>query len=777
MKKIAHIILPVGIVAVAILTSAFIVVQAQTPPANTAATPTPAISTAEQGITFPIPELGNCANRSDCMTYCNGADHMDACISFAKAHGLMNKEEGDRAQKFRASLQANGGPGGCTDPQGCEAFCGKTENLEACVTFAQTQGFKNKEVEEGAKVLTYIKSGGQLPGGCTSKESCQAYCGDFSHAEECYKFAQKAGIHQTGGKIGGDTGDIPPGQFQKFLVLAKNGQTPGACKSKDECENYCRASGHLDECLKFGQQVGFISSDQADKLQKLGGKGPGGCDSQESCSTYCNDSTHQKDCFAFAKEHGLIPQGELNRAKSGLVRLRAGLSQAPPEVVACLKSELGSDEIDNIQAGTLTPGPQTAEQLHNCFEKFGHSSNAGDVFKNAPPEVIACLKEKIGADFDKLSSGKIEPTPELADTFRVCFQKIQFQNGFQGGPNGPGPGGVQGGPGGPPGSEGKRGPGAFGGTPPAEAVRQFIKTAPPDLVPCIKEQLGDGFDKIQAGEDAQVDTSKLKVCFEKFQPQNSEQRGPNGPGFQGQSQGDQGGPGFQAGPQGSGGGFGGPGGCKTQEECKAYCSDPAHKEDCARLSPLGSPNTPQNQPPPQPPPLQRRGGICPAMPTVSECPAGQEKVVTFNSPECGAYYGCRQSGTKETACPSGQFWNGSSCAAPPPGSSDPATGCAKAGGTWTGTTCQMPTTSASTPTPSPSPTPSGSSDMATMCAKGGGTWTGTTCQMPTPTPSPTPSPTPTPTPSPTPSPAPSGDMATMCAKAGGTWTGTTCKMP
>ena len=36
-----------------------------------------------------------------------------------------------------------------------------------------------------------------------------------------------------------------------------------------------------------------------------------------------------------------------------------------------------------------------------------------------------------------------------------------------------------------------------------------------------------------------------------------------------------------------------------------------------------------------------RSRICPAMPTVDSCPAGQEKVVVFSSSECGTYYGCK----------------------------------------------------------------------------------------------------------------------------------------
>ncbi len=32
--------------------------------------------------------------------------------------------------------------------------------------------------------------------------------------------------------------------------------------------------------------------------------------------------------------------------------------------------------------------------------------------------------------------------------------------------------------------------------------------------------------------------------------------------------------------------------------------------------------------------------VCPGMPTVNACPAGQKKVITYNTPECGVYYGC-----------------------------------------------------------------------------------------------------------------------------------------
>ncbi len=506
----------------ALFVSSVIVVAAQTAATSSAVQ---AASSAEQGIVFPVPELGNCTSRDECRSYCNQVDHMDGCITFAKVHGLMNKDEASRADKFRKSLQGGGGPGGCKTPDECRTFCNNINNLDACVKFAQSQGVKTKEVEEGSKILTYIKNGGQLPGGCASKDNCQTYCGDFSHAKECYEFSQKAGIQQSSDQAQGAPADIPSGQFQKFLELVQKGQTPGGCKSKDECEAYCKAQGHLDECLKFGQAAGFIPSDQAEKLRQLGGKGPGGCDSPEACSGYCNASEHQQECFSFAKEHGLIPSQQLEQAQTGLVRLREGLSQAPPEVTACLKSKLGPDVINDIQAGKLAPGSQIGQELRGCFETFGHHSNPGDVLKNAPPNVVACLKEKLGADFDAIASGQTTPTVQTADTFRICSQQVSFGESrrFQGPANASGS------------DQGQTRIGAM----PAPDVNQFLRSAPPAVVDCLKGKLGDTFEKLKSGEiQPQPEMeSTVKGCLEQFRPS-----GQKGEFMQGQENKSEGGP-------------------------------------------------------------------------------------------------------------------------------------------------------------------------------------------------------------------------------------------
>lgn len=451
----------------------------------------------ETDITFPIAELGNCADKDKCHDYCNESGNMPACIAFAKKHGLMNEAEATKAERFAERVARGEGPGGCRGPRECEAFCSNVSNIEVCIAFAEKHGFEDEHLDEAKKIRTYITSGGTLPGGCSSKDSCEAYCSDFSHAEECFAFAERAGL-----TIAKGAEKVPPGQFQKFIELAKKGETPGGCKSKNECETYCRDSAHFEECIEFGKKVGFVDEGKADLLRRTGGKGPGGCDSHQSCTAYCNEPANHETCFKFAEEHGLLKEEDLKRAKESFARLRQGLEQAPAEVQACLKSVLGPNIIEEIQSGKLVPGPQIGERVKTCFEKFGESHNPQRAFDKAPPEVLACLRDKFGGDFERVRTGEVELKPEMADAFRVCFQNVQFE---------------------------KRTLEGESGAPPRE-IQNFLRTAPPGVQVCLKEKLGTELQALERGEatfGSEV-TSRIKSCFEEFRPTDSSLEKPTG---------------------------------------------------------------------------------------------------------------------------------------------------------------------------------------------------------------------------------------------------------
>jgi hypothetical protein len=455
-------------------------------------------SSQNTGITFPIAELGNCASKDECKTYCNDVTHIDACTAFASAHGLMNQDEVKSAKLFKDTLLQGGGPGGCKTPSECAAFCDDIKNIEACVAFGKEHGLKGGDLKTGEKISAYIKAGGVMPGGCDSRQACEAYCKDLSHADECHVFALKVGLV---GKDKNENGSASS-TLQKLTDLASRGETPGGCKSKDECRAYCSDSAHKDECIAFGKKVGFIKSEDEQKFKDLGGKGPGGCDSESACETYCNDATHRDECFKFAKDNGLISPEKLQAAKDGLVRLREGLDNAPPEVAACIKSTLGEDVVSNVESGEVTPGADTTGKVRDCFKKFGHSASSSEAFKDAPKEVAACIKDKLGDRFQVLQGGTSGLTPEEADSVRVCFGKQHFMNDV-----------------------GKNHGGEGSSTP---NFKKFLQDAPADLKNCIESTLGIKLDDLQAG--AAIDTSKLKACFESFRPKSKNELGHEGDG-------------------------------------------------------------------------------------------------------------------------------------------------------------------------------------------------------------------------------------------------------
>lgn len=209
-------------------------------------------------ITFPIASLGNCSSKHECKTYCDQPTNQQACIDFAKQNGLISRQEAEHEQKISQTLQQSGGPGGCTSRQACMAYCNDVIHLQECTSFAKEHGMISQEQEQEASSFQQaVADGTQMPGGCTTLQQCQNYCLQSAHVNECISFGQKSGL-------------IPQDkieQLKKMVSLIQSGQTPGGCKTGEECRQYCSQEDHADACAAFGQQIGALTSEQAKQLQ------------------------------------------------------------------------------------------------------------------------------------------------------------------------------------------------------------------------------------------------------------------------------------------------------------------------------------------------------------------------------------------------------------------------------------------------------------------------------------------------------------------------------
>ncbi|MDO8492075.1 MAG: hypothetical protein Q7S34_00345 [bacterium] len=251
------------------------------------------------------------------------------------------------------------GPGGCTGKDSCETYCNDMNNIDACVAFAEQSGMMpQKELDEAKKVQAAIKRGVKPPA-CGGKKACDAYCEDPNHIEECIAFASEAGFMSAEEQA----------NAQKMVRAIKSGVKPLPCKGREECDAYCGQEQNIDQCVAFSEAAGFMSKDEATMAKKTRGKGPGGCQGKEQCEAFCNNPDNQESCFSFGKENGMITPEELQKMDEGNKQFRDVLLNAPPEVAGCLENRLGQENIEKLKSGGMRPTREFGDKMSECFRQ------------------------------------------------------------------------------------------------------------------------------------------------------------------------------------------------------------------------------------------------------------------------------------------------------------------------------------------------------------------------------------------------------------------------
>lgn len=321
-------------------------------------TPSSATDSSVASVQFPIAELGNCQDKTSCKAYCDDPAHADACLAFATAHHLMSEQEVNIAKKFlTGQIQ---GPGGCTSKSSCEHYCSDMSHLNECLAFAQKNNItppgSQDQLEKAKKIQAAIQAGLKPP--CTSEDSCQTFCQQSTdNMKSCIEFGQKSGILQ-GEELAHAQG------LEKAL---SRGITPPPC-TQDTCSEYCSQPDHVQACTSFAVAAGFITKEQADIAQKTGGKGPGGCVGQDACQTFCDNPDNQQACIQFAKDNGFMNSEDIQQIEDGQNKLKDAVSHAPDSAVFCLQQQVGQDMVEKIKSGFLPP-KDIGEKMRSCFQQ------------------------------------------------------------------------------------------------------------------------------------------------------------------------------------------------------------------------------------------------------------------------------------------------------------------------------------------------------------------------------------------------------------------------
>ena len=283
-------------------------------------------------------------------------------------------------------------PGNCNTRQKCLKYCEVPGNAIECVDFSEAAGYISKEEAAQARKYVPLILQGVTPGKCDTKERCETYCADPANALECMEFVVKYKV-------------LPLDELEiitKILPFMRAGKMPGGCRSKDECEAYCTADGHFEECLDLGLALGVIKQDEVDIIRKSGGKGPGGCRSKEACEAFCQKPENQKECTDFAVRIGLITEEEAEMSRSA-EDMGQCFAEADENIISCFVTNLGTDVFEQMKAGKIPYDLAILEKMKKakaCVKKY--SDNATDIlgdFLKAMPAADACVTTEFGPDF------------------------------------------------------------------------------------------------------------------------------------------------------------------------------------------------------------------------------------------------------------------------------------------------------------------------------------------------------------------------------------------
>lgn len=283
-------------------------------------------------------------------------------------------------------------PGNCNTRQKCIKYCEASGNVIECIDFSEAAGFISKAEAAQARRYAPLIALGVTPGKCASAEECEAYCQDMTHALECMEFAVKYEI------LPPDELEI----LKKILPFMRAGTMPGGCKTKDQCEAYCTDSTHFEECLDLALAIGVIKQDEVDIIRKSGGKGPGNCRSREACEAFCAKPENQKECMDFAVKIGVMTEEEAEQARSA-GDVRQCFEEADEKIISCFVTNLGTDVFEQMKAGKMPYDLAIVEKMRKakaCMKQYSDKATdqLGDFLKLLPA-ADSCVTAELGADF------------------------------------------------------------------------------------------------------------------------------------------------------------------------------------------------------------------------------------------------------------------------------------------------------------------------------------------------------------------------------------------
>lgn len=307
----------------------------------------------------------------------------------------------------------------------------------------------------------------------------------------------------------------------------------GNCGSQEECRNFCDAPDNHNLCIEWGEKQGAFSAVEAKRMkdmEKMENRpddpvvGPGGCRSPKECDVYCRILENLNECLDYGVAHGYTSVEEAQKIKEQAQKGGPGGCKSREQCDSYCKNP---DNIEECMKFVVDEGKITQEEADLMIEmtKKGPEMGKPKGPKIDEQKAMQVLEEKGGGPGGCKNMEECRAYCENTDNMQECTNFAVSQG--------------------------------FMSPEEAEKAQKMMLMGGPGG--CKNEQECDAFCGKEENRDTCFNFSKENGLLSPEEIMMMEK---------------------QMSIVNKLGDKAGPGGCRSAQECGAYCNDPSKIQEC-----------------------------------------------------------------------------------------------------------------------------------------------------------------------------------------------------
>ena len=276
---------------------------------------------AKPGISYPVAELGNCASKEECRSYCELEENRQACIDFGSKKGIYKENKGQGNARDRLILEKAKTDLGCSTKEACKILCESSDNADKCNAFAAKYGINPPKKTTDSTLLEKAKE----ILGCQTPDVCRELCQKSENREKCKEVVLK-------------------------LSEAVTEKIQQECTTGKECELLKKNAENLRELQKKCQENATECLKKKTEIEKK---------LKEQKTEICKKNP--KECEEMQKNVGRAQKAAMERAKL--------CKEKPEECSSKIVQEKKQKELERIELCKFKPEECENENAENEEEE------------------------------------------------------------------------------------------------------------------------------------------------------------------------------------------------------------------------------------------------------------------------------------------------------------------------------------------------------------------------------------------------------------------------